>query len=490
MSDNEMLAEGAGAAEAAEGAENFPAKAAVPREHFASRLGFILISAGCAIGLGNVWRFPYIAGEYGGAAFILMYLVFLVILGLPVMVMEFAVGRASQRSAALAFDILQPSRRWHWFSWWAYIGCMLLMMFYTTVCGWMLAYMAKMATGTFVGLDPDGVAGVFGAMLANPGEMIGWMLVVILIGFAVCSFGLQKGVERVTKVMMVALLLVMGVLVVRSVTLPGAAAGLEFYLVPDFSKMFEGGWAGFGDAVYAAMGQAFFTLSLGISAMEVFGSRIGKKHSLTGEALRICGLDTMVAILAGFIIFPACFAFAVAPDQGPALVFVTLPNVFEQMPLGQLWGTLFFVFMSFAALSTIIAVFENIITFTMERWNLDRRTAILRTGALITVLSLPCALGFNVLAGVTVPGIGDIQSIEDFIVSNNMLPLGSLLYVVFCLSRKGWGWKNFLKEADTGAGAPFPRWSRVWLTYGLPALIVVIFIMGYVPKFMLWLGLA
>ena len=464
--------------------------ATAPREHFASRLGFILISAGCAIGLGNVWRFPFIVGQYGGAAFILLYLVFLVILGLPVMVMEFAVGRASQRSAALAFDILQPSRRWHWFSWWAYVGCMLLMMFYTTVCGWMLAYTAKMAAGTFDGLDAAGVGNVFTSMLANPGEMVGWMLAVVVIGFVVCSFGLQKGVERVTKAMMVALLAVMALLVVRSVTLPGAAEGLEFYLIPDFGRMFEGGIAGFGEAVYASMGQAFFTLSLGISAMEVFGSRIGNKHALTGEALRICGLDTLVAIIAGLIIFPACFAFSVAPDQGPSLVFVTLPNVFNQMPLGRLWGALFFVFMSFASLSTIIAVFENLITFTVEKWNVTRRTAIVRTGILVAVLSLPCALGFNVLSGIAIPGIGDIQSIEDFIVSNNMLPLGSLLYVVFCVTRGGWGWKNFLAEADTGEGPRFPRWSRGWLTFGLPALILVIFVMGYLPKVMLWLGLS
>ena len=464
--------------------------ATAPREHFASRLGFILISAGCAIGLGNVWRFPFIVGQYGGAAFILLYLIFLVILGLPVMVMEFAVGRASQRSAALAFDELQPSRRWHWFSWWAYIGCMLLMMFYTTVCGWMLAYTAKMAAGTFNGLDAAVVGNVFTNMLANPGEMVGWMLVVVVLGFVVCSFGLQKGVERVTKVMMVALLAVMALLVVRSVTLPGAAEGLEFYLVPDFGRMFEGGIAGFGEVVYAAMGQAFFTLSLGISAMEVFGSRIDKKHALTGEALRICGLDTVVAIIAGLIIFPACFAFSVAPDQGPSLVFVTLPNVFNQMPLGQLWGALFFVFMSFASLSTIIAVFENLITFTVEKWNVTRRAAIVRTGILVAVLSLPCALGFNVLSGVAIPGIGDIQSIEDFIVSNNLLPLGSLLYVVFCVTRGGWGWNNFLAEADTGEGLRFPRWARGWLTFGLPALILVIFVMGYLPKVTLWLGLS
>ncbi|MDO4291163.1 MAG: sodium-dependent transporter [Eggerthellaceae bacterium] len=463
--------------------------AAAPREHFASRLGFILISAGCAIGLGNVWRFPYITGEYGGAAFILLYLVFLVILGLPVMVMEFAVGRGSQKSGALAFDTLQPSRRWHWFSWWGFIGCMVLMMFYTTVCGWMLAYVAKMATGTFVGLDAEGVGAVFTGMLGNPAELVGWMLVVIVLGFAVCSLGLQKGVERITKVMMLALLGVMALLVVRSVTLPGAEAGLAFYLIPDFGRMFEGGLAGFGDCVYAAMGQAFFTLSLGISAMEIFGSRIGPERSLTGEALRICTLDTVVAIVAGLIIFPACFAFSVSPDQGPSLVFVTLPNVFNQMPLGQLWGALFFVFMSFAALSTIIAVFENLVTFAMEKWNLTRRAALVRIGAAVTVLSLPCALGFNVWSGITVPGIGDIQSVEDFIVSNNLLPLGSLLYVVFCVSKGGWGWENFLAEADKGQGARFPRWARGWLTFGLPALIAVIFVMGYAPKVALWLGI-
>ncbi len=369
------------------------------------------------------------------------------------------------------------------------IGCMILMMFYTTVGGWMLSYVVKMGAGAFNGLDSDAVAGVFSTMLANPGELIGWMLVVIVIGFLVCSLGLQKGVERITKVMMVCLLVVMAALVVRSVTLPGAGEGLEFYLVPDFSRMFENGWAGFGEAVYAAMGQAFFTLSLGISAMEIFGSYIGKGRSLTGEALRICGLDTLVALTAGLIIFPACFAFSVNPGEGPSLVFITLPSVFNQMPLGQLWGALFFVFMSFAALSTIIAVFENLISFSMDKWGISRRTAVIRTALLVTVLSLPCALGFNVLSGATVPAIGDIQSLEDFIVSNNLLPLGSLLYVLFCVTKKGWGWDNFLAEADAGKGVKFPAWSRVWLKYGIPALIIVIFIMGYVPKFTVWLGL-
>ena len=465
------------------------------RERFASRLGFILISAGCAIGLGNVWRFPYITGQYGGAAFVLLYLVFLVILGLPVMVMEFSVGRASQKSCAKAFDTLQPSGRWNWFGWWGFIGCMVLMMFYTTVAGWMLSYVVKMATGTFDGADGTASAQVFSDMLANPNELIAWMLVVCAIGFLICSMGLQKGVERITKVMMTCLLLVMVVLVVRSLTLPGAQAGIEFYLVPDFGKLFAGEtaseqWATFGSAVYAAMGQAFFTLSLGISAMEVFGSYIGRDRSLTGEAVRICGLDTFVALLAGLIIFPACFAFGVNPGEGPSLVFVTLPIVFAQMPLGQLWGALFFVFMSFAALSTIIAVFENLISFTMDKWGVERKRAVVCMAVAVVVLSLPCALGYNLLSGVSVPGIGDIQSVEDFIVSNNLLPLGSLIYLIFCISRRGWGWKNFLAEADAGQGMKFPAWAHGWLKYGVPVLIVVIFIMGYAPKVALWAGLA
>ena len=465
------------------------------RERFASRLGFILISAGCAIGLGNVWRFPYITGQYGGAAFVLLYLVFLVILGLPVMVMEFSVGRASQKSCAKAFDTLQPSGRWNWFGWWGFIGCMVLMMFYTTVAGWMLSYVVKMATGTFDGADSTASAQVFSDMLSNPNELIAWMLVVCAIGFLICSMGLQKGVERITKVMMTCLLLVMIVLVVRSLTLPGAQAGIEFYLVPDFGKLFAGEtaseqWATFGSAVYAAMGQAFFTLSLGISAMEVFGSYIGRDRSLTGEAVRICGLDTFVALLAGLIIFPACFAFGVNPGEGPSLVFVTLPIVFAQMPLGQLWGALFFVFMSFAALSTIIAVFENLISFTMDKWGVERKRAVVCMAVAVVVLSLPCALGYNLLSGVSVPGIGDIQSVEDFIVSNNLLPLGSLIYLIFCISRRGWGWKNFLAEADAGQGMKFPAWAHGWLKYGVPVLIVVIFIMGYAPKVALWAGLA
>ena len=458
------------------------------REHFASRIGFILIAAGCAIGIGNVWRFPYITGQYGGGAFVLLYLVFLVILGLPVMVMEFAVGRASQKSAAHAFDVLQPKRTFHWFSWWGYIGCMLLMMFYTTVAGWMLAYVPKMATGTFDGATGEAAGTVFNSLLANPSELIAWMLAAVLIGFLICSLGLQKGVERITKWMMAFLFVVMIALCIRTMTLPGGVEGIAFYLVPDFSRMFENGWSTFGEAVYAAMGQAFFSLSLGISAMEIFGSYIGKERSLTGEAISVTALNTVVAILAGLIIFPACFAYGVTPDSGPSLVFVTLPLVFAKMPLGNVWGALFFVFMSFAALSTVIAVFENLISFTMDKFGMSRKKAVLINGVLVTVLSLPCALGFNVWSGVTLPGIGDIQSIEDFIVSNNMLPLGSLIFVIFCTTKFGWGWKNFKEEADAGEGRKFPAWSRIWVTYCIPVLIIIIFIMGYAPKVSFWLG--
>lgn len=466
---------------------NQPAEAK-GREHFASRIGFILVAAGCAIGLGNVWRFPYITGEYGGGAFVLLYLIFLVILGLPVMVMEFAVGRASQKSCAQAFDILEPKRCFHWFSWWGYIGCMILMMFYTTVAGWMVAYIPKMASGMFNGADAAVTGEAFNAMLANPSELIAWMLVAVLIGFVICAMGLQKGVERITKWMMAILFVAMIALCIRAMTLPGAGEGIAFYLIPDFSRMFEGGWSTFGEAVYAAMGQAFFSLSLGIAAMEIFGSKVGRERSLTGEAVNVTVLNTLVAILAGLIIFPACFAYNVTPDSGPSLVFVTLPVVFGQMPLGNVWGALFFVFMSFAALSTVIAVFENLISFSMDKWGMNRTKAVLVNGALVIVLSLPCALGFNLWSGFTVPGIGDIQTLEDFVVSNNMLPLGSLIFVLFCTTRYGWGWDKFLAEADAGQGMKFPAWSRLWVKYGIPVLIIIIFIMGYAPKFAVWFG--
>ena len=452
------------------------------RERFSSRLGFILISAGCAIGLGNVWRFSYIVGKYGGAAFVLVYLVFLVILGLPIMVMEFSVGRASQKSAARSFHVLEPAgTKWHITGYLAILGNYMLMMFYTTVAGWMINYVYKMIHGDFVGKTPDEVGAVFGNMLADPFQMIFWMIVITVVCFGVCSLGFQNGVERITKIMMSFLIVILIVLCIRSVTLDGAAEGLKFYLIPDFGRMVE---QGLGETIYAAMGQAFFTLSLGIGAMAIFGSYISKDRSLTGESLNICLLDTFVAFTAGLVIFPACSAFGVNPGEGPGLVFVTLPNIFNQMVGGRIWGTLFFIFMSFAAMSTVIAVFENILSFSMDLWGWDRKKAVLINGLLILVLSLPCALGFNVLDGIQPFGTGStIQDLEDFIISNNLLPIGSLLYLLFCTRKNGWGWKNFIAEADTGKGMKFPQWARFYVTYILPLIIIFILIMGYWQKF-------
>lgn len=452
------------------------------RERFSSRLGFILISAGCAIGLGNVWRFPYITGKYGGAAFVLIYLVFLIILGMPIMAMEFAVGRASRKSAARSFHVLEPKgTKWHIEGYLAMLGNYLLMMFYTTVGGWMISYIFKIASGSFRGLAPDQVGGVFNDMLASPGSMTFWMVVAILLAFGICSMGLQNGVERITKIMMSFLLIILIVLCIRSVTLPGASAGLQFYLIPDFGKIVENG---LGEVIFAAMGQAFFTLSLGIGAMAIFGSYISRDRTLMGESVNICILDTIVALMAGLVIFPACFAFGVDPGEGPGLVFVTLPNIFNQMAAGRLWGTLFFIFMSFAALSTIIAVFENIISFGIDLWGWTRKKSVAVNLVLILVLSLPCVLGFNVWSGIAPLGAGStIQDLEDFIVSNNLLPLGSLLYLLFCTSRYGWGWDNFIAEADAGKGIKFPKWARFYVSYILPLIVLFILVMGYWQKF-------
>ena len=452
------------------------------RERFSSRLGFILISAGCAVGLGNVWRFPYITGQYGGAACVLVDLIFLVRLGLPIMVMEFSVGRASQKSAARSFHVLEPAgTKWHLQGYACMAGNYLLMMFYTTVGGWMAAYIFKTLTGEFKGLDSDGVAAVFNDMLARPGYMTFWMVLVVLLSFFICSLGLQKGVERITKAMMSCLFLILLILCIRSVTLPGASEGLRFYLIPDFTRFTENG---VGNTIFAAMGQAFFTLSLGIGAMAIFGSYIGKDHTLTGETINICLLDTLVAFLAGLIIFPSCFAFGVDPGQGPGLVFITLPNIFNQMVGGRIFGVLFFVFMTFAAQSTIIAVFENIISFSMDLFGTSRKKTVLINGIAIILLSLPCVFGFNIWSGFQPMGAGStIQDLEDFIVSNNLLPLGSMVYLLFCTSRYGWGWKNFLAEADTGKGVKFPAWARVYVSYILPLIVLFIFIMGYYQKF-------
>lgn len=453
------------------------------REKFSSRLGFILISAGCAIGLGNVWRFPYIVGEYGGAAFVLIYLFFLVILGLPIMTMEFAVGRASQASAAISFDKLEPKgTRWHWYKWGAMAGNYLLMMFYTTIGGWMLIYCYKMAAGQFSGLDSAGVRQTFSDMQADPVQMLIAMIIVVIICFSICGMGFQKGVEKITKIMMLCLLALMVILAIHSITLENGQEGLIFYLKPDFNKLVENG---LGEAVFAAMGQAFFTLSLGIGAIAVFGSYIKKDRSLTGESIWVTVLDTSVAFIAGLIIFPACFAFDIQADSGPNLLFVTLPNVFNSMEGGRIWGVLFFIFMLFAAASTILAVFENIISFAMDLTGCSRKKAVIINTFVIILLSLPCVFGFNLLSGFHPMGVGtSVLDFEDFLVSNNLLPLGSLVYLLFCTSRYGWGWKSFCAEADSGKGLKFPKWARVYVSYILPLIVLFIFIQGYISLIM------
>lgn len=452
------------------------------REKFSSRLGFILISAGCAIGLGNVWRFPYIVGQYGGALFVLIYLFFLVVLGAPIMTMEFAVGRASQKSAVLAFNTLKPGKRiWNWIGKFQVLGNYVLMMFYTTVGGWMLSYFVRMAKGEFVGISSKQVESIFNNSLQDPFLQVFWMVVVVILGFGICSLGLQNGVEKITKIMMCSLFAIILVLVIRAVTLPGGKEGLAFYLIPNFSAIKEYGLL---EIIFAAMGQAFFTLSLGIGAIAIFGSYIDRSRSLFGETISVCTLDTLVALLSGLIIFPACFAFGVNPGSGPGLVFITLPSIFNEMWLGQLWGMLFFIFMSFAALSTIIAVFENIICFGMDLFNWSRKKAVVINLVLILLLSLPCALGFNVLSDFAPLGSGTtIQDLEDFLVTYNFLPLGSLAYLIFCTSRYGWGFDNFIKEANIGKGIKFPKWTRSYLKYILPCVIIVIFIQGYYMTF-------
>jgi NSS family neurotransmitter:Na+ symporter len=452
------------------------------REKFASRLGFILISAGCAIGLGNVWRFPYITGQYGGGIFVLIYLAFIIFLGLPIMTMELAVGRASQKSIASSFNVLEKKgQKWHWMGYAGIAGNYILMMFYTTVAGWMLAYFYKFLVGQFEGLGPEQVGGVFSNLISNPVEMTIWLVITVVFCFGVCSFGLQKGVEKVTKIMMVLLLAIIVLLAIKSMTLPNAGEGLRFYLMPDLNRMKEHGlW----EVIYAAMSQAFFTLSLGIGSIAIFGSYIGKDRTLLGESIHIASLDTFVALLSGLIIYPACFAFNVDPGQGPGLVFVTLPNIFNTMAAGRIWGTLFFIFMTFAAYSTVIAVFENIISFGMDLWGWSRKKASIINTILIIVLSIPCVLGFNVLSWIQPLGEGTgILDLEDFIVSYNLLPIGSLIYLLFCVTRYGWGFEKYLEEVNTGEGPKVSRAMRGYLTWVLPIVIIVVLIQGYINLF-------
>lgn len=449
------------------------------RESFKSRLGFLLVSAGCAIGIGNVWRFPYVAGANGGGIFVLFYLLFLVCMGVPVLTMEFAVGRASRKSAVLGYKALEkPGHKWHIHGWFCILGCYLLMMYYTTVSGWMIGYFFKFLSGTFTAeMDADSVGSVFNELLASPKEMTGWMLLIVIMGFLLCSFGLQKGLERITKFMMVALLILIVVLAVHSLMLPGAREGLYFYLLPNLENVAQ---TGIGNVIAEAMNQSFFTLSLGIAAMEIFGSYMSKDHTLSGEAVRICGLDTFVAIVSGLIIFPACFSFGVQPDAGPSLIFVTLPNVFVNMAGGRIWGTLFFLFMTFASFSTIMAVFENIISFCMDTFGWDRRKTALINGVIIAVASLPCVLGFNIWGDIGIIGGRNVLDTEDFLVSNLLLPLGSLVYLLFCVSRWGWGFDNYIDEVNTGNGLKMKRWLKPYFQFVLPLLIIIILIRGLI----------
>ena len=446
------------------------------RENFQSRLGFLLVSAGCAIGIGNVWRFPYVAGQNGGGLFVLFYLLFLLTMGVPVLTMELAVGRASRKSAVQGYQALEkPGSKWHIHGWFCVAGCYLLMMYYTTVAGWMLDYFVRFLTGSFTGLDAAAISGAFGQMLQNPAEMTVFMALVVVLGFAVVSFGLQKGLERISKFMMTALLLLILMLAVNSCLLPGAGEGLSFYLLPSLSRAME---QGLFSVITAAMNQAFFTLSLGIAAMEIFGSYMTRENTLTGEAVRICLLDTFVALMSGLIIFPASFSFGVQPDAGPSLIFVTLPNVFAGMRGGRFWGTLFFLFMTFASFTTVISVFENLIANCIDMFGWGRRKAVIANCVFLLLASMPCLLGYNVLSGVHLIGGRDVLDTEDFLVSNLLLPLGSLVYLLFCTTRWGWGFDNYLAEANAGEGLKLSPRFKLFFQFVLPALILVIFFSG------------
>ena len=449
------------------------------RESFKSRLGFILVSAGCAIGIGNVWRFPYVAGQNGGGIFVLFYLIFLVAMGLPVLTMELAVGRASRKSAVLGYKALEkPKSRWHIHGWVAMFGCYMLMMYYTTVSGWMVAYFFKFLKGDFrSGLTADDTAAAFSGLLADPGQMAFWMVVTVVLGFLVCSRGLQNGLEKISKFMMSALLILIVVLAVHSFTLSGAGKGIEFYLIPNLDTVSD---VGIKNVITAAMNQAFFTLSLGVAAMEIFGSYMGKEHTLAGEGAKICALDTFVAIMSGLIIFPACFSYGVEVGAGPSLIFITLPNVFVNMTGGRVWGCLFFMFMTFASFSTVIAVFENIMSFAIDMFGWSRNKAALVNGVIILIASLPCVFGYNIWSDLNLIGGRDVLDSEDFIVSNLLLPIGSLVYLLFCVTKWGWGFEKYLDEANTGKGLNISKKLKPYFQFILPLLILFILIQGLV----------
>lgn len=449
------------------------------RESFGSRIGFLLVSAGCAIGIGNVWKFPWLVGQNGGAIFVLLYLLFLVIMGVPILTMELAVGRASGKSAVVGYKALEPSgSKWHIHGWFCVAGCFLLMMYYTTVSGWMLGYFTKFVTGRFDSeMDSEAISDVFGNMLSDPKQMLMFMAITVLGGSLICSFSLNNGLERISKWMMFCLLLLIVILAVHSLMLPNASKGTSFYLMPSVERIQAIGWS---KVITSAMNQAFFTLSLGIGAMQIFGSYMSKKNTISGEAVRICGLDTFVAIMSGMIIFPACFSFGIQPDQGPALIFMTLPNVFVNMAYGQIWGTLFFLFMTFASFSTVIAVFENLIASASDNFGWSRKKAALINCIAILIASVPCVLGYNVWSGFSVFGGMTVLDVEDFIVSNLLLPIGSLIYLLFCVTRWGWGFDKYMAEVNSGAGMKMAYFLKPYFMFVLPVMILIIIVTGLI----------
>ena len=448
------------------------------RESFGSRLGFILVSAGCAVGIGNVWKFPYVCGQNGGAVFVIFYLFFLLIMGIPVLTMELAIGRGSGRTIVQGYKALEkPGSKWHLHGWVCLIGCYLLMMYYTTVSGWMLSYFVKFALGRFDGITEQEVPGVFSDMLANPGSMTVFTCIIVVSGFLVLAFGVKNGLETVNKMMMTGLLVLIGALVFNSFLLDGATDGLGFYLFPNMENVRN---EGLGNVVTAAMNQAFFTLSLGVSSMEIFGSYMSRDYSITSESVKIVVLDTFVAIMSGLIIFPACFSFGIEPDQGPSLIFVTLPSVFVNMAGGRLWGALFFLFMTFASFSTVTGVFENLVGSAMDNWGWSRRRSVITNCLFMLFASMPALLGYNILSGVHLIGGRDILDSEDFIVSNLILPAGSLIFVLFCSTKYGWGADKYLEEVNTGKGLKIRKVLVPFFKYVLPVLILVIIVTGLV----------
>ncbi|PTY40675.1 sodium-dependent transporter [Brachyspira hampsonii] len=455
------------------------------RERLSNRIGFIIVSAGCAIGLGNIWRFPYITGKYGGALFVIIYLICLAIVGLPILIMEFSIGRAGQKDIAGSYKVIEKKgSKWHLIGYVQMLGCLILMMFYTSVTGWTITYGYYMASGVTLGLTPEGIGEFFGKMLSNPAIMVFSLFIAVFLGTLICFKGLQKGVERASKIMMSSLFVIVIVLIIRSVTLEGAIEGIKFYLLPDLSKMVNGGVENFFEVIYAALGQAFFTLGIGVGSMTIFGSYIGKERSLTNESIIIVILDTLIAFLAGLVIFPACFAFGVNPGEGAGLAFVTLPNIFNSMPMPRLWGTLFFLFLAMAALTTVVTVFENLIAFTMSEFNMPRNKASILVGIVVFICSLPTALGFNVLSFIQPMGQNtSFLDLFDFIVSYNLVELGGIYIIIFCVSKYGWGWDNFINEVDSGLGIKFPKFSRVYVTYFLPVILFAMFIINYIYKF-------